>query len=160
MNVKVYPLTVGPILGATTGNSARVWGRGILEQTGDGPRRCFGVARVRPATSSHFRQPLFFKMNPNFDMTGIVLFEDLLPEKEYEYEMGSFFSELDLDTLPPDYPLDWSAIEPVAFRTAAGDYSRPRSFVFGSCRYLLRLFGGSWFDQRGDKTFLPHPAPN
>jgi alkaline phosphatase D len=41
----------------------------------------------------------------------------------------------------------------VSFRTAAEDKGQSRSFVFGSCRYLLRLFGGSWFDNRGDKTF-------
>ncbi len=153
MNVKVRPLTVGPILGATTGRSARVWGRGALELLDGDPRRCFGVVRVRPASSSHFRQPVFCKMNPNFDMTGLVLLEDLIPEKEYVYEMGYFFSDLDLDDLGADYPLNWDDIAAIAFRSAAEDTIRARSFVFGSCRYLLRLFGGSWFDKRGDKTF-------
>jgi len=59
MNVKVRPLTVGAILGAATGESARLWGRGMLEQTPTGPRRCFGVAKVRPATSSHFRSGIY-----------------------------------------------------------------------------------------------------
>lgn len=153
MNVKVRPLTVGPILGATSGESARVWGRGIMEATENGPRRCFGVVRVRPSSSSHFRQPVFFKMNPNFDMTGVVLLNDLEPERLYEYQMGYFFSDLDLTGLTADYPLDWGGIEHITFRSGAEDSGRARSFVFGSCRYLLRLFGGSWFDNRGDKTF-------
>ncbi len=149
----VQPLTVGPILGATTGETARVWGRGMLEPTGEGPRRTFGVARIRPDGSSRYRQPVFFKMNPNFDMTGVAMFDDLVPEKVYEYQMGAIFSELELDDLGPDYPLDWSDIETVAFQTGASDTAQPRSFVFGSCRYLLRLFGSLWFDNRGDKTF-------
>ena len=151
--MQILRLTVGPILGATTDQSARVWGRGVLEPTPIGPRRCFGVARVRPEPSSHFRQPIFFKMNPNFDMTGVVQFDDLEAERVYQYQVGCFFSDLELQDLTPDFPLDWSGIPIIAFRTAATDPTRPRSFVFGSCRYLLRLFGGTWFDTRGDKTF-------
>ncbi len=149
----VQPLTVGPILGATTGETARVWGRGVLEPTDAGPRRTFGVARIRPDGSSRYRQPVFFKMNPNFDMTGVAMFDDLVPEKVYEYQMGAIFSELELDDLGPGYPLDWSNIDAIAFQTGATDPTRPRSFIFGSCRYLLRLFGSLWFDNRGDKTF-------
>jgi alkaline phosphatase D len=136
-----------------------------MEPTGEGPRRTFGVARIQPASSSRFRQPVFFKMNPNFDMTGVVMFDDLSPETGYVYQMGYIFSDLDLEDLGPDYPLDWSGIGhaigrsigpgtgAAEFRTGATDETRPRSFVFGSCRYLLRLFGGLWFDSRGDKTF-------
>ena len=153
MEVKVRPLTVGPILGATSGESARVWGRGVMEPTESGPRRCFGVVRVRPSSSSHYRQPVFFKMNPNFDMTGVVRLDDLEPERLYEYQVGYFFSEMGLPDLTPGYPLDWGGIEHVTFRSGAEDGGRARSFVFGSCRYLLRLFGGYWFDDRGDKTF-------
>ena len=85
-------------------------------------------------------------MNPNFDMTGVLMFDDLSPETGYVYQMGFIFSDLDLEDLGPDYPLGWSAIGSAEFRTGATDRSRPRSFVFGSCRYLLRLFGGLWFD--------------
>ncbi len=153
MNVKIRPLTVGPILGWTSGQTARMWGRGALELTDSGPRRCFGIARVRPSSSSHFRQPVFFKMNPNFDMTGVMQFEELEPERSYEYQMGYFFSDLDLPDLTRDYPVDWNGIDTISFRTGAEDKTRARSFISGSCRYLLRLFGGSWFDNRGDKTF-------
>ena len=95
----------------------------------------------------------FFKMNPNFDMTGVVRFEDLSPEIVYEYQMGWFFSDLDLTDLWPDFPLEWTDVDTIAFKTGATDPTRPRSFVFGSCRYLLRLFGRVWLDKRGDKTF-------
>jgi alkaline phosphatase D len=151
--MKLRPLTVGPIIGATTGASARVWGRGRLELTSNGPRRCFGAARLRPHGSFSYGEPTFFKMNPNFDMTGVVRFEELGPEREYDYQIGWFFSELDLTDLQPDFPLDWSDINKATFETGAADETSARAFIFGSCRYLLRLFGRSWFDNRGDKTF-------
>ncbi len=176
--MQVNPLTVGPIVGATSANSVRIWGRGKLEITrsskdtsGVGnsifswislellnrgtlvPRRCFGVARLRPVSAAKFSEPKFLKMNPNFDMTGVVVFSDLLPETQYEYQIGWFFSELELESFTPDSPLNWSQINSYKFTTASANNLRSRSFIFGSCRYLLRLFGGSWFDDRGDKIF-------
>jgi alkaline phosphatase D len=70
--------------------------------------------------------------------------------------MGCFFSDLDLKDLvdvEAAFPLDWSQANATQFRTASDNRAEPRSFVFGSCRYLLRLFEGSIFDNRGDKTF-------
>ncbi|TAF52972.1 MAG: alkaline phosphatase family protein, partial [Oscillatoriales cyanobacterium] len=48
---------------------------------------------------------------------------------------------------------DWSGVSTYTFRTASRDPNQMRSFVFGSCRYLLKLFGGTIWDDRGDKTF-------
>lgn len=151
--MNVNPLTVGPILGVTTPTMVRIWGRGTFEVADGRPRRCVGVARVRRVGSSAYDQPLFFPLNPSFDMTGLTMFTDLQPEQEYEYQAGYLFSELDLTTLNPAESFEWESIETYRFRTGAADPMRPRSFVFGSCRYLLKLFGGAWFDQRGDKVF-------
>jgi alkaline phosphatase D len=103
--------------------------------------------------SSSWRQPLFFKMNPNFDMTGVVQFEGLEPEQAYDYQMGFFFSELDVSDFYPDFPLTWNDVATISFRTGVDDPTRSRSFILGSCRYLLMLLGRSWLDTRGDKTF-------
>ena len=65
--MKVLPLTVGPIVGGTTSTRVRLWGRGAYEATPEGPRRACGVARIRSVTGGGFSDPLFFKMNPNFD---------------------------------------------------------------------------------------------
>jgi len=151
--MKVKKLTVGPIVGATTDSSARIWGRGKHEDIDSRPRRCFGVARIKSSNVTKFSNPRFFKMNPNFDLTGVVHFDGLSPEKSYDYQIGCFFSDLELDALPSDFPLDWEDVDIMSFKTASNNTSRERSFVFGSCRYLLRLLGGSWFDNRGDKTF-------
>jgi alkaline phosphatase D len=150
--MNIQPLTVGPIVGATTGENVRFWGRGELELIQSGPRRCFGVARIR-AAGARFGAPKFFKMNPNFDMTGIVVFDGLRPDTRYLYQMGWFYSDKELDEVEDTRDLDWGAVPTHDCTSASVNDAAARSFVFGSCRYLLRLFGGSWFDNRGDKTF-------
>lgn len=150
--MEVQPLTVGPIVGETTASSVRLWGRGGLELIQSGPRRCFGVARIR-AANARFSAPKFFIMNPNFDMTGIVYFDELDPETRYIYQIGWFFSDLELDELGGDRSPSWDRAHTYEFTTASEDPAGSRSFVFGSCRYLLKMFGGNWFDKRGDKTF-------
>ena len=147
----VKPLTVGPIVGATTPDTVRIWGRGELERIQSGPRRCFGIARIR-SQNGRYSAPKFFKMNPNFDLTGIVIFNNLNPQERYNYQIGWFFSDLEPDELSAR-DFDWEKIATYHFTTAKAQEDEPISFVFGSCRYLLRLFGGSFFDNRGDKTF-------
>jgi alkaline phosphatase D len=150
--MKLQPLTVGPIVGATTGRNVRLWGRGELEKTLSGPRRCFGVARLR-RSGGRFGQAKFFKMNPNFDMSGVVIFDRLRPKQHYFYQMGWFLSDVEMDQVPRSRDLEWDSLPTYEFTSASEDDAESRSFVFGSCRYLLRLFGGAWFDNRGDKTF-------
>ena len=151
--MQVQPLTVGPIVGYTTGEHVRLWGRGAYEEEMGVPRRCIGVARIRPAKARSWRAPRFVEMNPNFDMTSVIVFDELQPETHVEYQFGFFFSEVATRNLNAGLELDWSAIEPIRFRTASVNPEQARSFVFGSCRYLLKLFGGAWFDDRGDKTY-------
>ena len=141
---------MAPSSAATTGDAART-GRAALELVDGGPRRCVGVARIRQAGTRRYSVPIFCRMNPNFDMTGVMQFTELEPETDYEYQMGFLYD--DFEQVGDQTVLDWTGRPAVAFRTAATERTRPRSFVFGSCRYLLRLFGGSWFDDRGDKTF-------
>ncbi len=151
MQVRAY--TVGPILGYVEPRGARIFGRGDYQKVEGGPRRCFGVVRVRAAGGSRFRAPVYSKLMPHFDFTGVLVVGGLRADSEYEYQAGWFYSEREMDDPTGGRRLDWSDIPVRSFRTATGDASAPRSFVFGSCRYLLRLFGGEIFEERGDKTF-------
>jgi alkaline phosphatase D len=83
--VKVLPLDLGPIVGETTSTRVRLWGRARYEATPEGPRQAKGVARIRRAGAG-FSDPVFFAMNPNFDLTGVVVFDSLEPETDHEYE--------------------------------------------------------------------------
>ena len=152
MNVAVQRFTVGPILGAVSPDTARVWGRGRESRVDGVLQRLFGVGRTRRKNGGRFGKPQYFKLNPVFDFTGVTVFRNLQSDTDYEYEIGAIAAEAEFDELDTIEP-QWDAAHRVSFRTASDDKLASRSFVFGSCRYLLRLFGGTFFDSRGDKTF-------
>ncbi len=150
--MKLHELTVGPIVGETTPERVRVWGRGNTNVIDEQPRRCFGAIRFRAMGSQVWTGPRIFKMNPNFDMTGIGVLDRLKAETRYEYEVGYFFSDAEL----PEARLsesDWTHVSRGNFLTASKNKRKPRTLVIGSCRYLLKTFLGNFFDDRGDKTF-------
>lgn len=152
--ITLLPLTVGPIVGHADINHVRIWGRAKYEFLESGrPRRTFGAARFRKKGEDKFFNPQFFKMNPNFDMSGLVVFNNLKKNTKYNFEIGYFSSELDFDDLYNYNQLDWENANIGEFQTASDDPMLAREFIFGSCRYLLKLLNGSWFDDRGDKTF-------
>ncbi len=150
--MQVNTLTVGPIIGETTQNRVRIWGRGAAHVIDDQPRRCFGAVRYRKQDATSWNRTQIFKMNPNFDMTGIAILDRLQPETHYEYQMGYFFSDGELGDV--DFQeSDWSKANEGQFLTASRNTRKPRTLVIGSCRYLLKTFLGDFFDNRGDKTF-------
>ena len=150
--MRIRPLTVGPIVGETLPRRARIWGRGDAQVVEDQPRRCFGAVRFRQTGSGQWKRPQYFKMNPNFDMTGIAILGRLEPETLYEYEIGYFFSDVELADAPVS-DVEWDDASRGTFRSGSDRDEAPRTLAIGSCRYLLRTFLGSFFDDRGDKTF-------
>ena len=151
--MKLRGLSVGPIVGETTPTRARIWGRADTALLDNLPMRSFGAVRVRTATGpGEWSRAKLFKMNPNFDMTGVGIVTALQPSTEYEYEIGHFFSDGELDDAKFG-DSDWTDASAGSFVTASDDPKAARSIVVGSCRYLLRTFLGSFFDDRGDKTF-------
>lgn len=153
--MKLSAPTVGPIVGYTAPDQTRIWFRGQFEGIGESSyRRCFGVLRYRKRGLRKWSAPLFNKMSPNFDMTCVVALTGLQPETDYEYQAGWVTLDAELDRLAGMHAalIEWPD-ECGNFRTAAADASRPRSYVAGSCRYLLRTFFGDIFDDRGDKIF-------
>ena len=150
---EIEKLTVGPIVGHVDFDSARIWGRSTHQELSNGePRRAFGIARIKKE-GRNYKSPHFFKMNPNFDMSGIAVFQNLDPDTSYTYQVGWFFSDKELEELRSGERWNWKDSQQGEFKTASDDVNFEKQFIFGSCRYLLRLFGGSWFDSRGDKTF-------
>ena len=134
---------------------ARIWLRGEFQKTPDGYRRCFGVVRFRAQGTPSFGKPTFVKLPPHFDMTGVCVLTKLQPETTFEYQAGWFFAETELTNLDDTQDLDWAEVQhpTLTFRTGSANPLQPRSYAVGSCRYLLRLFGGQFFDERGDKAF-------
>ena len=141
--------TVGPIIGWTTTNFVRLWARGDESSS----NRTFGVARIRKSGVEKFGNAKVFKMMPVFDFTGIVEFDGLSTNQSYDYQIGHIFADGEPDDILVSSRDDWSDAANGTFETAVSNTTDNTSFIFGSCRYLLRLFGGSLFDGRGDKTF-------
>ncbi len=141
--------TVGPIIGWTTVSSARLWARG--EQRCD--TRTFGAARIRKSGDMRYGEAKVFKMMPSFDFTAIVDFADLEVNQSYDYQIGYFFADGEPGDIEITESDNWHEAARGTFKTVASKSAGETSFVFGSCRYLLRLFGGTLFDGRGDKTF-------
>lgn len=152
--MKLHSPTVGPIVGYTTPTQTRMMIRGVPERDTTGFRRCFGVVRWRPAGSEEWSDPVFNKLSPNFDMTGVLVLDKLKPDTDYEYQAGWFFAEAELERIQSlaATQIEWLGAT-LRFRSGTVDAAASRSYVVGSCRYLLRLFGGTFFDDRGDKTF-------
>lgn len=156
--MKLESATVGPIVGHTTHDEARIWLRGLLERTGDGHRHCFAVAQLRKKGEEPWSAPIINKMTPTFDMTAVLVFQNLSAATDYEYRAGWLLADGDLNAVAaalkalPKQSIFWPR-EKYTFRTRAGDDKASGSYVVGSCRYLLRLLGGALFDDRGDKTF-------
>jgi len=151
--MKVKPFSVGPIVGHTTHDSTRIFGRGEIEISSGRPRFSHGVVRYRKKGTRAYKRPIYFKLNPNFDLTGIGVIEGLEADTVYQYQVGAIFSEVESSKINVNSLLDWGDIEITEFRTGSNDATRPRAIVTGSCRYALRMLGGIWFDDRGDKTF-------
>ncbi len=148
--MNVNPLTLGPIVGWTQDEGCRLWGRGDEGKT---EKRCFGIARIRAAGQPEFRAPQICKMLPWFDYTGVIDFEDLKPATKYEYEFGFLNRDIEPEDIDLSASFDWTGVTSGAFVTEDTEKANATDFVFGSCRYLLKLFWGRLFDDRGDKTF-------
>ncbi len=151
--MKLRKPTVGPIVGATTPTRARIWARGDTAIVANQPLRCFGVVRYRKKDGGvKWTVSKPFKMNPNFDMTGVAILTHLEPDTCYDYQVGYYFSDgefRDATFKTGDWREAWSG----SFRTASDDKDKPRTIVVGSCRYLLKTLLGNFYDDRGDKTF-------
>lgn len=152
--MKLFKPTVGPIVGYTTENEARIWFRGDLESDGDTYRRCFGVVqwnqKGKPGSEKKIK---LTKLSPNFDMTGVFPLTELKANTEYEYKAAWFSGDMELEAAESISQFDWDRVDTWTFKTSTAQKTSTRSYIVGSCRYLLRVFGFSIFDDRGDKAF-------
>lgn len=152
--MKIALPTVGPILGYTTHSEARIWLRGDFQIVDGRARRCYGVVQYREKGTAQWSDMLLNKLEPHFDFTGVFVLTGLKPRTGYEYRAGWFFADADLDGVAKMTQAisEWP-VQHLEFRSGSSNASEQRSYAVGSCRYLLRLFGGTIFDERGDKCF-------
>ena len=94
--MKLRKLTLGPIVGETTPQRTRIWGRGDAHIIEDAPRRCFGAIRYRKSGTKQWQKHQIIKMNPTFDLTGVAILDGLESETRYDYQFGYFFSDAEM----------------------------------------------------------------
>ena len=137
-NSAIQPLSLGPILGHTTPESVKVWGR---SKTG---REVGRIRVVRIADNQEVLQRAV-SFERETDFTAVATIESLEPKTEYRIEMGS--------TLSGEGPVqDWSGASKCKVATPARDL-RNLTMVVGSCRFLATFKWFSLFAKLGDRTF-------
>jgi alkaline phosphatase D len=145
MDSNMFKPTVGPILGHTTTNHARIFLRGELQED----QLVFAGARYRQLGTHDWSTGTFVRLEAARDMTDVLLFSGLDADTDYEYQAGWFTS--------PTQALDVSQLQwpPQTYRlrTRCPDETRPRAYLSGSCRYLGLTAGIALAPQLGDRIF-------
>ncbi|MDR6928822.1 alkaline phosphatase D family protein [Pseudomonas sp. BE134] len=146
----MFKPTVGPIIGHTTTNHARIFVRGELQDNA----LVFAGIRYRCVGEEHWSQGTFVKLTLLRDMSDVIALNDLASDSEYEYQAGWFSPMSPVHTVETiqELPLQWPR-EIYRFRTRSRKTSTPRAYVVGSCRYLRMTAGIPSAPQLGDRIF-------
>jgi alkaline phosphatase D len=142
--------TVGPIIGHTTTNQARIFLRGDTKIYAP----AFAGVRYRRRTDETWSKGIFVKLSIARDMSQVIVLNGLTADTDYEYQAGWFSPMSPAHTVDSvqELPLQWPR-GLYRFRTPSSKVSTPRAYVVGSCRYL-RLTGGiAFMPQLGDRIF-------
>ena len=87
--------TVGPIIGHTTTNHARIFVRGKAQK--DAP--VFAGIRYRQPGHEQWLKSIFIRLTSLQDMSDVIALNNLAADTEYEYQAGSVsYTHLTLPT--------------------------------------------------------------
>ncbi|APC16332.1 phosphodiesterase [Pseudomonas frederiksbergensis] len=142
--------TVGPIIGHTTTNHARIFLRGDVKKNAP----VFAGIRYRRAGDPHWSKGLFVVLTPLRDMSDVIALNHLAADTAYEYQAGWFSTMSPVHTVETvqELPLQWPK-DIYRFRTASDKTRAARGYIVGSCRYLRMTFGIPSAPAKGDRIF-------
>ncbi|VVN10493.1 hypothetical protein PS662_03818 [Pseudomonas fluorescens] len=142
--------TVGPIIGHTTTNHARIFLRGLKQNNA----LVFAGIRYRRSSEVRWSKGVFAQLTSARDMSDVILLNDLDAGTEYEYQAGWFSPMSPMHSVETiqELPLQWPR-DVYRFTTQSRDNSAPRAYVVGSCRYLRMTAGIPSLPQLGDRIF-------
>lgn len=146
----MFKPTVGPIIGHTTTNHARIFLRGEIQNDA----LVFAGIRYRRTGDEHWSKGLFAKLNVLRDMSDVIALNNLATDTDYEYQAGWFSPMSPVHTVETvqELPLQWPR-EIYRFRTQSSKTKTPRAYIVGSCRYLRMTAGIAWAPHFGDRIF-------
>ncbi|WPN57536.1 alkaline phosphatase D family protein [Pseudomonas sp. P9_31] len=146
----MFKPTVGPIIGHTTTNHARIFLRGESQDNA----LVFAGIRYRRTGEEHWSKGLFAKLTIVRDMSDVMTLNDLASDTDYEYQAGWFSPMSPVHTVETvqELPLQWPR-EIYRFRTQSSKTTTPRAYIVGSCRYLRMTAGIASAPHLGDRIF-------
>lgn len=146
----MFKPTVGPIIGHTTTNHARIFLRGESQDNA----LVFAGIRYRRTDEAHWSKGLFAKLTIVRDMSDVMTLNDLASDTNYEYQAGWFSPMSPVHTVETvqELPLQWPR-EIYRFRTQSSKTTTPRAYIVGSCRYLRMTAGIASAPHLGDRIF-------
>jgi alkaline phosphatase D len=150
MDSNMFKPTVGPIIGHTTTNHARIFLRGKLQDTS----LVFAGVRYRRLGEEHWSRGEFVKLTIVRDMSDVIALNELASDTEYEYQAGWFSPMSPVHTVETvqELPLQWPR-DIYRFRTQSSKTTTPRGYIVGSCRYLRMTAGIPSAPHLGDGIF-------
>lgn len=143
-------LSVGPIVGHTTTDHARIFVRGIAQKDA----AVFAGIRYRQSGNTQWLKCIFTRLTNLQDMSDVIVLDNLAVDSEYEYQAGWFSTTSAGHTVESvqELPLQWPQ-ELYRLRTRSGAVGTPRAYFVGSCRYLRMTAGIPSAPQLGDRIF-------
>ncbi|RON10674.1 phosphodiesterase [Pseudomonas brassicacearum] len=146
----MFKPTVGPIIGHTTTNHARIFLRGDVNKHSP----VFAGIRYRRAGDAHWSKGQFVALTPLRDMSDVIALNNLAPDTTFEYQAGWFSTMSPVHTVETvqELPLQWPK-GIYRFRTASSKTTATRSYIVGSCRYLRMTLGVPSAPAKGDRIF-------
>ncbi|WP_226499872.1 alkaline phosphatase D family protein [Pseudomonas sp. MWU16-30322] len=146
----MFKPTIGPIIGHTTTNHARIFMR--ADNQGNAP--VFAAIRHRTAGTQQWSAGTFAEPSALRDMTEVFTLNNLSSDTEYEYQTGWFSPMNPVHTVDSvaELPLQWPR-EIYRLRTRSSKALQPRAYIVGSCRYLRMTAGIPSLPHLGDRIF-------
>jgi len=145
----MFKPTVGPIVGHTTTDHARIFLRGD-----HGNSQVFAGIRHRSKGDTAWSKGHFVQLKAYRDMSDVIVLKGLQPDTTYEYQAG-WFSPLSpthtVETIQ-ELPLQWPR-NTYCLRTPTDRTDAPRAYIVGSCRYLRIAASTPLLPGLGDRTF-------
>jgi len=141
--------TVGPIVGHTTTDHARIFLRGAPANN-----RVFAGIRHRRQGDRCWSEAQFVELKAYRDMTGVIVLRGLRPDTRYEYQAGWFSPLRPTHTVATvrQLPLPWPR-DIYQLRTPSDLDDAVCSYIVGSCRYLQIAGDKPLLPGRGDRIF-------
>lgn len=146
----MFKPTVGPILGHTTSNHARILLRGAMHKDA----LVFAGIRCRRAGETKWPKGNFAQLEASRDMCAVIALNDLDAGTQYEYQAGWFSPMSPVHTIETvlELPLQWPQTLH-HFHTHDPTMTAPRAYIVGSCRYLRMTWGKPSAPHAGDRIF-------